>query len=158
MPIQKQDLLNLCALAVQNEDLIVGIGKMALALSPNAQAFNIARGVAGMVFNRLGVNNQSGYDRSPSGNSRYGKQIPAGEYIQNLMNEDQQEELIDRVSGVLGNRSENFSFNDLLGMVLNNSNVKNLVIREIKRFLESENLSCNRSYDCCSRSRSCSRY
>lgn len=53
MPLQGQDLLNLCALAMQNEDLIVGVGRMAMnmmALSPNAQAFNIAKGFAGKLY------------------------------------------------------------------------------------------------------------
>ncbi|XP_044745446.1 uncharacterized protein LOC123307274 [Coccinella septempunctata] len=175
MPLQGQDLLNLCALAIQNEDLIVGVGKMAMnmmARSPNAQAFNFARGFAGFVFDRLGANTQGGCGRSPLGNSRNDKKMPASEFIQNRMNEDQQERLINRVSGVLGNRSGNSSYTDLLFMILNNPNVKNMVVREIKKFLEGENMSCSRSgcdYDddddygynnssCCSRSRSCSRY
>lgn len=125
--------------------------------------------VTGMVLNRLGTNNQGGYSRTPT--SRREKKMPASEYIQNSMNEEQQERLINRVSGVLGNRNSNFSFSDLLVMVLDNPNVKNMVIREVKKFLEGENVSCGRNagcdYDdddcgysgtCCSRSKSCSRY
>ncbi|KAL3289074.1 hypothetical protein HHI36_003516 [Cryptolaemus montrouzieri] len=174
MPIQGQDLLNLCALAAQNEDLIVNVGKMALnfALSPQRAAFDIVTGVAGLVFNGLTANSQQrGNCLTPSGNSRYSRKMSACDFIKSGMNSDQQDRLTERISNVLGGRNRGNSYNDLLSMILNNPNLRNQVVGEIKKFLESENLCCSRRTndcydddDCCydvpcySRSKSCSRY
>ncbi|KAK9891086.1 hypothetical protein WA026_013409 [Henosepilachna vigintioctopunctata] len=145
MPVKGQDLLSLCAVAAENEHLIVTVGKFALnmALSPNRAAYGIAKNIAGLVYSGIASKKQENH-LTPT-NSRYNnRRVSAGDFIQNEMNGEQKQKLINRISNVLGNKNQN-SFSELLSMIINNPKLRSIVLRELKKFLESEKISCSRS-------------